>query len=246
MRYSNKHPDVVRLRDEIKTLETDAELQAAIVKESDLSKDSKHSDSNPTTPSINPMQQMIKDQVSTLDKAMRSLETENSGLRDEIATYQTRINNSPLRGIELSKVSRTYNITLSKYQDLLRKSLDSELSENMERKQKGEQFQVVDPASFPIKPVSPNRPLFLMVGLFGGLIGGFGLAFVLEALDTSFRRTEEVNHYVDLPILATIPNIMSRGAALEQRRMQAWLVGCSAGAIAIGLICIRLFGARFF
>ena len=51
--------------------------------------------------------------------------------------------------LELSKISRGYEITLRKYQDLLAKSLESELSENMEKKQKGEQFQILDPANFP-------------------------------------------------------------------------------------------------
>ena len=40
---------------------------------------------------------------------------------------------------------------------LLAKSLESELSENMEKKLKGEQFQIRDPANFPLKPVRPNR-----------------------------------------------------------------------------------------
>ena len=68
--------------------------------------------------------------------------------------------------LELSKISRGYDITLKKYQDLLAKSLESELAENMEKKQKGEQFQILDPANFPVKPIRPNR----LIDYFDGIL----------------------------------------------------------------------------
>src|SRR5262245_39840353 len=106
-----------------------------------------------------------------------------------------------MRGLELSKISRGYEITLKKYQDLLAKSLESELSENMEKKLKGEQFQIRDPAYFPLKPVRLNRRMIVVVGLLAGLVGGVGLAFLLDQLNTSFKRSEEINAYVNVPLL---------------------------------------------
>ena len=66
---------------------------------------------------------------------------------------------------------------------MLAKSLESELSENMEKKLKGEQFQIRDPANFPLKPVRPNRILIIVVGLLVGLGGGVASAFLLDNLD---------------------------------------------------------------
>jgi hypothetical protein len=156
------------------------------------------------------------------------------------------VENTPLRGIELKKVTRTYDITLRKYQDLLAKGLESQLSENLEKKQKGEQFQIVDPANLPLSPLKPNRPLILLGGLAAGIISGLALAFLCDLLDRSFKNSDDLATFVDLPILATIPAIVTRGAVLERRRAQGLLGVSTLGVLLIGLVLIRLFGARFF
>jgi hypothetical protein len=116
----------------------------------------------------------------------------------------------------------------------------------MEKKQKGEQFQILDPANFPLKPVRPNRPLILLVGLLAGLAGGFGLAFVWDNLDTSFKRSDEISTYVNVPLLATLPAMITRSSVLEQRRSQGLLVLASIGALAVGVVCLRTFGPMYF
>jgi uncharacterized protein involved in exopolysaccharide biosynthesis len=194
----------------------------------------------------NPLKQIIEEQIGSLKASIKAIETSNNELRNSIAVLQKRVENTPLRGIELTKVTRTYDITLRKYQDLLAKGLESQLSENLEKKQKGEQFQVIDPANLPLAPLKPNRPLILLGGLAAGIIGGLGAAFIWDLLDRSLKNGDDLSSFVDLPILATIPTIVTRSAVLERRRAQGILGVSTLGVLAVGLVLIRLFGSRFF
>ena len=235
--YSSKHPDVIRLK---------AEIAAA---EEDSRSDKNLPGGGPTlggSAMVSPLGQVLQRQIAGLDAEIKSIQAQIEGLRRQVALYQTRVDNTPVRGIELSKISRTYEITLKKYQDLLAKGLESELSENMEKKQKGEQFQILDPANFPLKPFSPNRQRIILLGLVAGLAGGFGLAFLWDNLNTSFRRSDEISAYVNLPLLATIPSLVTRSSVLEQRRAHGLLVLGSLGVLVVGLVCVRIFGPMYF
>ena len=232
-RYSSKHPDVVRIKKEIEALETE-------------SREVLPNKPTSTTSSGNPLKQVLQTQISDIDAEIQSLRSQRDHIRAQIVMLQARVDATPIRAIELSKISRGYEITLRKYQDLLAKSLESELSENMEKKQKGEQFQILDPANFPLAPVRPNRPMIILIGLLAGLGAGFGLAFVADNMDTSFKRSDEINAYVNVPLLATIPALMTRGSVLEQRRSQGLLVLASLGVLVVGVVCLRTFGATYF
>lgn len=233
-RYSDKHPDVVRVKKEIETLQAE-------------SRDKVSSKPAATSaPTANPLKQVLQSQITDIDAEIQSLRSQRDNIRGQIGALQARVDATPIRAIELSKISRGYEITLRKYQDLLAKSLESELSENMEKKQKGEQFQILDPANFPLKPIRPNRPLIILIGFLGGLAAGFGLAFLWDNLDTSFKRSDEVTSYVNVPLLATMPALMTRGSILEQRRAQGIMVLASVGALLVGVVCVRTFGPMYF
>jgi hypothetical protein len=116
----------------------------------------------------------------------------------------------------------------------------------MEKKQKGEQFQLLDAANFPLKPIRPNRPMIVLIGLIVGLGGGFALAFVWDNLDKSFKQSDEINAYVNLPVLATVPALLTRSSVLEQRRSHGILILASLGVLVIGVVCLRVFGPIYF
>jgi protein tyrosine kinase modulator len=236
IRYSEKHPDVMRLRAEIASLEKELDSEKAKAKKTGPARES----------TDNPLKQLIEEQIDSLKSSISAIQASNGELRDSIAVYQKRVEGTPLRGIELTKVTRTYDITLRKYQDLLAKGLESQLSENLEKKQKGEQFQVIDPANLPLSPVKPNRPFILFGGLAAGVLGGLAAAFLWDILDRSFKNSDDLASFIDLPILATIPSIVTRGAVLERRRAQGLLGISTLGILLVGLILIRLFGSRFF
>jgi capsular exopolysaccharide synthesis family protein len=81
------------------------------------------------------------------------------------------------------------------------------MAENLERKQKGEQFVILDPAVIPEKPIKPNRDKILLIGGVLGLVLGFGLTLFRESLDKSFRTVSKVEDYLGIPVVATLPNL---------------------------------------
>jgi polysaccharide chain length determinant protein (PEP-CTERM system associated) len=234
-RYSSKHPDVVRLKKEIEAFEAENRDTSS----------SKPANSTKAS-SVNPLKQVLQTQLTDIDAEIQTLRSQGERIRSQIGVFQARVDNTPIRAIELSKISRGYEITLRKYQDLLAKSLESELSENMEKKLKGEQFKIRDPANFPVKPVRPNPQRIILFGLLFGLAGGVALAFALDTLDTSFKRSDEISACVNVPLLATLPAFITRGTVLEKRRRQGLLVLASIGALGVGLIFVRLFGPMYF
>lgn len=236
IRYSERHPDVLRIRAEM----------AAIQKELEAEKEKAKGGGTSKGPSENPLKQIIEEQIDSLKSSINAIQASNGELKNTIVVHQKRLENTPMRAIELTKVTRTYDITLRKYQDLLAKGLESQLSENLEKKQKGEQFQVIDPANLPLSPVKPNRPFILFGGIVAGIIGGLAAAFVWDLLDRSFKNSDDLAGFIDLPILATIPSIVTRGAILERRRAQGLMGISTIGLLVVGLILVRVFGSRFF
>jgi len=229
-RYSDKHPDVVRLKQEIENTPVEETPQTAGAEVARTSS----GDSSRT--------QFADIQSNAVASEVTMLRQRNNKLQSEIAAYQDRVNTTPIRAIELSKITRNYDITLNKFRELLSKEFDSQLSENMERKQKGEQFQVVDPPSLPESPVAPNRLRLLLVGLLLGLAAAVGAAFLIANLDNSIRGNEDLDGMTNLPLLAMLPVVPSRGNILELRQTRIMLLLYSAGALALGIFLIRLFG----
>lgn len=233
-RYSSKHPDVIRAKKEIQALEN--ESNDVIPNQANLTK----------TSNLSPVKRVLLTQIADIDSEIKALQAQSEGIRSQISVLQARVDTTPVRTLELSKISRGYEITLKKYQDLLAKGLESELAENMEKKQKGEQFQILDPANFPVKPIRPNRLMIVLTGLAIGLAGGIGLAIVWDNLNSSFRRSEEINAYVTVPLLATLPALVTRDSVLEQRRFHGLLVLASIGTLAVGIICVRILRPMYF
>ena len=225
-RYSDKHPDVIRLKHEITNIPAEVGELAS----------SKTGSAKPL------VGQGDGGQSEVLVSEITLLRERNKKLQSDIAAYQDRVNTTPIRAIELSKITRNYDITLKKFQELLSKEFDSQLSENMERKQKGEQFQVVDPAGLPQIPVAPNRVRILLVGLALALAAAVGAAFLIENLDNSVKGNQDLEGYTDSPLLAVLPVVPSRGSILELRQARTLLLLYSAGVLALGMFVIRLLG----
>ena len=144
-----------------------------------------------------------------------------------------------MREQQLTQLTRDYENTKSNYENLLNKKMEAQMSENLEKRQKGEKFQILDPANFPEKPFLPNRPKLIAIGFAGGLGGGIGLALLLEAIFPAFYSLKQLQqHTLGVPITFGIPHISSREEA--RHRLTRVAVGSVATVVVIVAALILL------
>jgi len=233
LRLKPEHPDVIRLNRTIVGLRKRADAEAANL---------------PLGPDINPAEAMrrnrlneSKAEIANLDQQIAEKLAEEKRLHGAIGDYQKRLEATPSRESELTDLMRDYETTQQTYRDLLSKKQDSRISANLERRQIGEQFKLLDPPRVPEKPVSPNRPRFYMLGIFAALGVGLGLAAALEYFDRAMRSEDDVKAALNLLVIATIPVMTgAQTAKLRRTGLAAWLTLGAAVIVGAAAIAWRL------
>jgi len=116
----------------------------------------------------------VESRLKATKAEIDNYQAEAKKLRARMDDFESRLNLTPLREQELAEVTRNYDNSRQNYQSLLQKKLQSELATNLEKRQQGEQFHIIDPANLPLKPAKPNRLEIVIIGWALGL--GVGLA----------------------------------------------------------------------
>jgi len=202
-RYTDRHPDVLRLKARIADLQKQAQNKITTDTPADDEQAASSGVSASSSPEIRAQQNEIRDEI-------RRLERDIADTTGQVAIYQARIENTPKREQELLSLKRDYENILATHNSLLARKLEAEIAVNMERKQKGEQFRVLDSARLPEKPVKPDMKKLFVLIVGAGLAVGGGIIFLLEYLDNSLKRPEEIEADLELPVLCMIPEIISR------------------------------------
>ncbi len=144
-------------------------------------------------------------QMRELDLTINSLKRKKQSLEDQIHGYDQHINETPSREQELMILMRDYENLKKNYQSLLDKRLTASLSKNMEAEQTGGTLRIIDPAYLPTKPFRPDPLRVMLISLVLGVGCGAGIVLLLEYGDASFRKAEELERVIGLPVLAVIP-----------------------------------------
>jgi hypothetical protein len=149
------------------------------------------------------------------------MNTERVKTQREIAMYQQRVENTPKREQELLLLTRDYNSTRELYASLLKRQEEANLAGSMERGQKGEQFRILDPATYPAQPFGPQRFRLLVVGLLLSIGAAAGGVILWEKfIDTSFHSAEDLAAASKTAVLVTIPRIITADDQARWRRQQ--------------------------
>jgi polysaccharide chain length determinant protein (PEP-CTERM system associated) len=225
-RYTQKHPNVIRMKEKISELEA----KEREVKENIVSEESKNISKTSET------EKKLLKQLREIDIQIKNFKDEEIQLRSQMKGYQTRVENTPKREQELMSLKRDYDNIRETYNSLLSRKLEAELAVNMEKKQKGEQFRILDPAKTPERPFKPDiiRIFLMSIGL--GLALGFGLAYFRETLDTSFRGPNEVENVLQIPVLASIP--LTYNAVELKKKKRKKIISILSLVFAILILCV--------
>jgi polysaccharide chain length determinant protein (PEP-CTERM system associated) len=154
-----------------------------------------------------PQYQALRTQLFTIEQTIREKTKQQDTLLGQIRSYESRVQMSPVVEAEYKSLTRDHEDALAFYNSLLKKHDDSAMATELERRQQGELFRILDPASLPDKPSFPNRPLIIVGGFVGGLAIGVALTLVLESGDKSLRSDLDVAVFLKIPTLALVPMI---------------------------------------
>ncbi|MGH7183074.1 MAG: AAA family ATPase, partial [Nitrospiraceae bacterium] len=198
--YKSTYPDIMEAKQEIESLKMQlAEKYGDTAGENDR-------DTAKTYDVY--LQELIKQKIA-LRAEVSSLQERSRRLTGQITQFEHRVEQTPAREQEVMILMRDYENMQKNYQALLDKRLNAHVAENLEKRQKGEQFRILDPANLPQKVDSPNRLLIMMLGLVGGCGLGVGVAVGRDRLFPTFKRRQEVERLPGIRVLATIPDFVS-------------------------------------
>jgi polysaccharide chain length determinant protein (PEP-CTERM system associated) len=228
MKLKPEHPDVKRQRrnvDELRRRVEAQQLEATLIR--------------PKGPVVidQARRRRLTDAKAELDNLDRQLEAkiaEESRLRGLLASYQSRIEVAPAREAELAALTRDYETLQQSYRSLLQKKEESQISANLEKRQIGEQFKILDPARVPEKPASPDRPRLYLLVVFAAIGIGVACAVTAEYFDRSLRSEADVRAALNMMVLATVPYV--RDAVTSGRRLRRHLA-MGVGALTVLTVC---------
>lgn len=219
--YGSRHPDVVRLRTEIATLERDRQDNLVRQRESGETKTAVAPAAAPTTPSTpaaTGAPSARRRQAAAVDAEMAKLKGDEAGLREQISNIEKRLASTPEREADFDRIKRDYSATKDLYDSLLKRFDEAQLGESMENDRQGERFRLLETAVPPSGPVAPDRPRLILIGLMLAAIAAVLAALFAEQFDASFHSVDDVREFTRIPVLATIstirPGYMKRAVKL--------------------------------
>jgi uncharacterized protein involved in exopolysaccharide biosynthesis len=253
MRLKPEHPDVVRTKSAIASLEAklaeETKLALAAQQAAAEAAAAAAAAANPPTPTptitvgppaLTPAEiarrdrlQTMRGQIESLERQITFKEAEEQRVRASIEDLQRRIEQIPGVESEWVSLTRDYATQQSAYQQLLSKSQDAKLAANLEQRQIGEQFRILDPPRTPNRPVGVARLETNGIGTGIGLAIGLILAGLMELRDRTFRKAGDITEVLQLPVIALVPRVISPE---ERRRARVRGVLVSAAAMVVGLV----------
>jgi uncharacterized protein involved in exopolysaccharide biosynthesis len=154
---------------------------------------------------ISRLKEMIAEEEKKEQKArLRGLEAKLKNQKLQITAYQEELKTLEGFGKRMNELEREVAIDETNYNLYLMKFEEAKISESMD-KQKIANVSVIEPAVPVMEPVKPRKALNVLIGGFLGLFAGLGMVFLIEFIHPVFRTSEDVDQFLGLTVLATVP-----------------------------------------
>jgi polysaccharide biosynthesis transport protein len=241
-RYTDRHPDLRKLRDQIARTETTRDQILADLrnKASGTPTDSSATARDALYPSPGSPMAQLQGQLQANQSEIANRERAIVALTANVNGYQSRLNQEPVREQQLADLTRGYDQSKANFDELLKKKNDSKMATSMERLQQGERFRILDPPSLPLKPDFPNHLKICGIGLALGLVFGVVVAGGFEMIDDRLYSDEEIKDLLPVAIISEIPEVVSLSDHQKSKR-KMWL----GWAIAVLVFATILAGSAF-
>jgi polysaccharide chain length determinant protein (PEP-CTERM system associated) len=192
-RYTPQHPTFVAMKKQISDLERAIAAQP------------KKARSEPSQTYLRYSQ--LKSELEGIDRRVEAYRRDQQELRSQMDTYLGRLQSTPKHEKVIDDMNRELKVGETQFRALLDKQLNTKLAKGFEEQETGVAFMIVEPASLPHEPYSPQRERLILMGIVAGLGLGLALAFVLEQNDTTFNNVDDYQSFTTLPVAGIIPHV---------------------------------------
>lgn len=263
--FGESHPEIRKLRAEIKDDEekeaadqkaatpvapVETKPPAAVVAQDGVPGAKQDPSSQPTRVAPPPAaynNPVLQSRMKSIEEDIAKNRVEQQRLGRVLAAYQTKVEAIPVREQEIADLTRDYEISKAHYSQLLSNQMNAETASELEIRQKGEKFNVLDMAQPAEKPSRPKRVLMNSAGAAAGLILGIVLALVTEFLGLSITSADQIFAISGFHVLEVIPQIHTEADRLvRRRRMVLAAAGGLAAALAVGGGLLYHYRSQFF
>jgi len=215
-RYGAEHPDIRRLERDIGTLETR-------IKNGERG-DVEMSDGTP-------MGMQLRTQINAVDSQLASLSAQNIELRAKVANLEQNVTAAPQVEREYSNMTRDLTISREKYEQLLNRQMDAEVSESAIVGGRADEFRLVQAPMLPGAPSKPARLAILLIGLVASVLLALTVTVATEALDPKVRGARDIRDLLSVSPLVAIPDI--RNSRSRRRRAWRFVTATASGVVGV-------------
>ncbi len=244
-RYQEKNPEIIQTRTEISKINEELEKLAR-------SSEQRVSQANQAGSRRAELQKKnleidrdkAEGQIAQIEDQLKFKDAELGQNAGQIMMLESKINSIPNVKVALEGVTNRLELAKSAYDEILKKYNNAQQQVERESNAQGETIRVVDPANLPQTPENASkRPLLMGLGAVAGLALGLLLAAVFEGPKLlTVRSIEDAKHYTGLPVLASVPDLLSDKEVESGKRAYALkvLAGCAAAILSIPILVIVL------
>lgn len=230
-RYTEKHPDVRKTKEQIAATERMRARAMAQMNSGDTVPDATASATPKSAPMLDLESQLKANRIEISNR-----QAEIRDLQGKVGEYQARLNHAPLMEQQFADITRDYDQSKAYYDSLLAKKNQSEMATDLEKTQQAEHFRMLDPPNLPVKPDKPNRLKLCLMGLMAGFVLGGGTAAAFEIAGGRVHTEREIKKLIPFEILAEIPTLKTKDEEAATRRGHL-MAGAAAALI---LFCILI------
>ena len=222
-RFTDKYPDVQKVRGEIAALERQAAENRRRVRPEPAA-------------SLAPRAASLQEALRETDVEINALREEESRLRQQVdgarrqAASRPRAS-APASTQSLLELMRDYDTTKALYASLMRRYEEARLASSDGRK--ALQMRVLEPAAPPLVPAAPNRLRLLALAFMVALGAGLAAALLAEQMDGSFHSVQDVRDFTRVPVVS-IPTLLTP----DDQRRRRWRRGWAWAAVLLGAVCL--------
>jgi polysaccharide chain length determinant protein (PEP-CTERM system associated) len=221
--WTESHPDVVALRQQIARLRPFAAAEAR---------------SGNTGGMSNPSYVSLRAMMGEREAALAAASARRNQLTSDLGQLSSRQSTEPGLAAEQARLTRDYDVLKQQYDQLLGNREQVRLRSDVQSRTSPLNVQVVEPPSVPSVPASPNRPIFLTVVLILGLGAGVAAAFVAGQLQTTFPTQNRLAEISGLRVLGTVSEVVMPAERRRRRQRLVWLGGAGAALAASWAVLI--------